>query len=175
MSWLGAQLAPLVLLPLAAVLLWVAIAKVWLPAPDGPGPSQHSVTTVERNTATTPTVTTTTVTKTSDDAPSRRSETLAITLLLLGCGIAVAGLFARRLGSIDLGPDGVKVTLTPPEKKALASLIDTLGNRGADSETVATGIERYLGAVAGGKRHVLSAKPEPTSVAGAIADGLIPP
>jgi hypothetical protein len=42
--WIGANAVPVVLVPLAAVLLWVAIWKVWLPEP-GPGtPSRRSVT-----------------------------------------------------------------------------------------------------------------------------------
>jgi hypothetical protein len=42
--WVGAQLAPLVLLPLGAVLVWVSVWKVWLPSPDAGTPSRRSVT-----------------------------------------------------------------------------------------------------------------------------------
>ena len=42
--WVGAEIAPLVLLPLAAVLVWVSVWKVWLPAPDGATPARRSVT-----------------------------------------------------------------------------------------------------------------------------------
>ena len=42
--WVGAEIAPLVLLPLAAVLVWASVWKVWLPAPDGDSPSRRSVT-----------------------------------------------------------------------------------------------------------------------------------
>ena len=42
--WVGAEIAPLVLLPLAAVLVWVSVWKVWLPAPDTGSPSRRSVT-----------------------------------------------------------------------------------------------------------------------------------
>jgi hypothetical protein len=42
--WVGAEIAPLVLLPLAAVLVWVSVWKVWLPAPDGSTPARRSVT-----------------------------------------------------------------------------------------------------------------------------------
>ena len=42
--WVGAEIAPLVLLPLAAVLVWVSVWKVWLPAPDGSSPARRSVT-----------------------------------------------------------------------------------------------------------------------------------
>jgi hypothetical protein len=40
----GAEIAPLVLLPLAAVLVWVSVWKVWLPSPDAGSPSRRSVT-----------------------------------------------------------------------------------------------------------------------------------
>jgi len=43
-SWVGAEIAPLVLLPLAAVLVWVSVWKVWLPSPDAGSPSRRSVT-----------------------------------------------------------------------------------------------------------------------------------
>src|SRR5918911_4269293 len=42
--WVGAEIAPLVLLPLAAVLVWASVWKVWLPSPDGESPSRRSVT-----------------------------------------------------------------------------------------------------------------------------------
>jgi hypothetical protein len=42
--WVGAEIAPLVLLPLAAVLVWVSVWKVWLPSPDDGSPSRRSVT-----------------------------------------------------------------------------------------------------------------------------------
>ncbi|HZO96055.1 MAG TPA: hypothetical protein VFB42_01665 [Gaiellaceae bacterium] len=42
--WVGAEIAPIVLLPLAAVLVWVSVWKVWLPAPGAGTPSRRSVT-----------------------------------------------------------------------------------------------------------------------------------
>jgi len=42
--WVGVEIAPLVLLPLAAVLVWVSVWKVRLPAPDAGLPSRRSVT-----------------------------------------------------------------------------------------------------------------------------------
>src|SRR5438552_15468212 len=42
--WVGAEIAPIVLLPLAAVLVWVSVWKVWLPSPDDGSPSRRSVT-----------------------------------------------------------------------------------------------------------------------------------
>src|SRR5437870_1494542 len=41
--WVGAEIAPIVLLPLAAVLVWVSVWKVWLPSPDAGTPSRRSV------------------------------------------------------------------------------------------------------------------------------------
>src|SRR5437763_6011651 len=42
--WVGAEIAPLVLLTLAVVLVWVSVWKVWLPSPDDGTPSRRSVT-----------------------------------------------------------------------------------------------------------------------------------
>jgi hypothetical protein len=42
--WVGAEIAPIVLLPLAAVLVWVSVWRVWLPSPDAGSPSRRSVT-----------------------------------------------------------------------------------------------------------------------------------
>jgi hypothetical protein len=42
--WIGASFAPITLLALGAILVWVAIWKVWLPAPDGGSPSRRSAT-----------------------------------------------------------------------------------------------------------------------------------
>jgi hypothetical protein len=42
--WIGDEIAPIVLLPLAAVLVWVSVWKVWLPTPDGEIPARRSVT-----------------------------------------------------------------------------------------------------------------------------------
>ena len=44
LRWAGDKIAPLVLLPLAAVLVWVSVWKVWLPSPDAGLPSRRSVT-----------------------------------------------------------------------------------------------------------------------------------
>jgi hypothetical protein len=44
LRWVGDKIAPLVLLPLAAVLVWVSVWKVWLPSPDSGLPSRRSVT-----------------------------------------------------------------------------------------------------------------------------------
>jgi hypothetical protein len=112
----GDELAPLVLLPLAAVLVWVSVWKVWLPAPD-PG------------------------------APSRRSVTLAIVLLVLGVSAAVIAVFHDRLRRIQLSRTGLTVTLTPGERDGLGALVERLAGAGASSEKVAEAIRRYLDAV----------------------------
>ncbi len=43
-AWARVQSAPLVLLPLGAVLVWVAVWRVWLPSPGTAVPSRRSVT-----------------------------------------------------------------------------------------------------------------------------------
>src|SRR4051812_32515310 len=128
--WVGAEIAPLVLLPLAAVLVWVSVWKVWLPAPDA-------------------------------GAPSRRSVTLAIVLLVLGVGAAVIGVFHDRLRRIELSRTGVAITLTPPERAGLGALVERLAASGAPPAKVAEAIRRYLDAVQ-------TRRPAPKAVA---ADG----
>jgi hypothetical protein len=44
LRWTGEKIAPLVLLPLAAVLVWASVWKVWLPEPGVGQPSRRSVT-----------------------------------------------------------------------------------------------------------------------------------
>jgi len=44
LRWAGDKIAPVVLLPLAAVLVWVSVWRVWLPVPDAGSPSRRSVT-----------------------------------------------------------------------------------------------------------------------------------
>jgi hypothetical protein len=147
--WAGANIAPLVLLPLAAVLVWVAIWKVWLPDADTPAATTKTVTTVTRNPAVRPTHSVTTVVKATAGAPSpRRSETLVIALLFIGSGAAVVGVFHRRLASVELGADGLKVTLTKAEQDGLAQLVGTLQRGGADADRLALGVRRYVDAVA---------------------------
>jgi len=40
--WVGANYAPLVLIALASILIWVAIWEIWLPAPGTGSPSRRS-------------------------------------------------------------------------------------------------------------------------------------
>ena len=114
--WVGAEIAPLVLLPLAAVLVWVSVWKVWLPSPDA-------------------------------GAPSRRSVTLAIVLLVLGVSAAVIAVFHDRLRRIELSRTGLTVALTPPERDGLGALVERLVQKGAPSAKVAEAIHRYHDAV----------------------------
>ena len=114
--WVGAEIAPLVLLPLGAVLVWVSVWKVWLPSPDG-------------------------------GAPSRRSVTLAIVLLVLGVSAAVIAVFHDRLRRVDLSRTGLTITLTPPERDGLGALVERLAQQGAPPAKVAEAIRRYLEAV----------------------------
>ena len=129
-TWIGSNLVPLTLIPLAALLLWVAIWRVWLPPAGGGGVTARTVTTVDANASSRPTHRVTTVVKTTRGAsPSRRSELLALVLLLVGTGAAVIGVFNRRIGSFELGKDGMKVDLTEAEKAEVASLVSRLATR----------------------------------------------
>jgi hypothetical protein len=148
----GAEIAPLVLLPLAAVLVWVSVWKVWLPAPD-------------------------------DGAPSRRSVTLAIVLLVLGVSAAVIAVFHDRLRRIQLSRTGLTVTLSQPERDGLGALVERLVSAGASSDKVAVAIRRYLDAVQARRPapHVKAAVPagdglsaeQALALAGRIADETI--
>jgi len=143
---MGANVAPLVLLPLAAVLVWAAIWKVWLPETVPGSTTTRTVTTVDRQPATRPVHAVTTVVASKPGAtPSRRSETLAIALLLLGTGAALVAVFNRRVASVELGRDGFKVTLNATERRGLVTLVGLLQQHDGDAERVARGVERYFG------------------------------
>src|SRR3954452_6547097 len=132
MSWARANLVPIVLLPLAAGLIWVAVWRVWLPPAGSAGAVARSVTTVDANASTRPTHRVTTVVKaTRGAAPSRRSEPLALALLFLGAGTAVIAVFHDRIGSIQLGKDGVKIDLTEAEAQGASTLAARLAAHGA--------------------------------------------
>jgi len=152
-TWTGAHLVPLVLIPLAAVLLWVAIWRVWLPPAGGGSVTARTVTTLDANATTRPTHKVTTVVKTTRGAsPSRRSEVLALVLLLVGTGAAVIGVFNDRIGSFELGKDGMKVDLTEAERAQAAALVATLASRGASPGSYARSLESYVRSVAGARR-----------------------
>ena len=115
-AWVRANLVPLVLIPLAAVLIWVAVWRIWLPPAGSGGAVARSVTTVDANAPTRPTHKVTTVVRATRAAgPARRSEPLALALVFLGAGAAVVGVFHDRIGSLQLGKDGIKIDLTEAE------------------------------------------------------------
>jgi hypothetical protein len=163
LAWTGANLVPLVLLPLAVLLLWVGIWRVWLPPARSGGVAARTVTTVDASTD--PTHRVTSVVRSSRSAaPSRRSETLALVLVLLGAGAAVVGVFNRRIASLELGKDGVKIDLTVAERSGAAALVGRLAESGAPARSYGRGVERYLRAV--------SARRTPSAVKGLVAPGL---
>jgi hypothetical protein len=152
-TWTGAHLVPIVLIPLAVVLLWVGIWRVWLPPTGGGAVIARAVTTVDANASTRPTHKVTTVVKTTRGAsPSRRSELLALVLLLVGTGAAVIGVFNDRIGSFELGKDGVKVDLTEAERAQAAALVSKLARRGATPNSYGRAIDGYVRSVAVSRR-----------------------
>jgi hypothetical protein len=152
-TWTGAHLVPIVLIPLAVVLLWVGIWRVWLPPTGGGAVIARAVTTVDANASTRPTHKVTTVVKTTRGAsPSRRSELLALVLLLVGTGAAVIGVFNDRIGSFELGKDGVKVDLTEAERAQAAALVSKLARRGATPSSYGRSIDGYVRSVAVSRR-----------------------
>jgi hypothetical protein len=168
LRWAGANLAPLVLIPLGAGLIWIAVWRVWLPPAGGTGAVTTTVTTVNANAKTQPTHKVTTVVRASHGgSPSRRSEALALALVFLGAGAAVIAVFHDRIGSIDLGKDGIKIDLDPAEQTGAAALVGRLAAGGAPARAYARGLDRYLRAVA-------SRRPDASAslVAGALPAGL---
>jgi hypothetical protein len=152
-DWMGANLVPLVLIPLAALLLWVGIWRVWLPPAPVGGVTARTVTTVDASASTRPTHKVTTVVKTTRGAaPSRRSELLALVLLLVGTGAAVIGVFNRRIGSLELGKDGLKVDLTEAERVQAAALVSKLASRGASPRSYGRALDGYVRSVADSRR-----------------------
>jgi hypothetical protein len=169
---------PLVLVPLAFVLVWVAIWRIWLPPAGGGGLVARTVTRVDANASTRPTHRVTTVVRTSRGAsPSRRSEALALALVFLGAGAAVIGLFHNRLGSIELDHTGIKIELTPEQQTGAAALVGRLAAAGAPARTYARGFERYLRTLSSRQSSaVRSARPggdDAVALADRIADDLV--
>jgi hypothetical protein len=180
MSRLAGYLVPLVLLRLAALLIWVAVWRIWLPPASGSGAVARTVTTVDADAPTRPTHKVTTVVKASMPAvPSRRSEPLALAVLFLGAGAAVIGVFHDRIGSMQLGKDGVKIDLTEPEAAGASALVGRLASQAAPPVTYARGLDRYLRALAS-RRRILGAarsggltEAQARELADRIADGLV--
>jgi hypothetical protein len=170
LAWAAANSVPLVLVPLAAVLVWVAIWKVWLPQPATGGATARTVTTVDGSTTTAPAHKVTTVVKTTIAAPpSRRSETFAIVLIFLGAGAAVIAVFHDRIGSIELDRTGIKLDLTKAEQSGAAELVARLAGGGAGSGAYAQALGAYVRGIAA--RRPAAAAPA-GAVAGAAAPGL---
>jgi hypothetical protein len=162
-AWTGANLVPLILIPLALLLIWVALWRVWLPLVGGGSVTARAVTTVDANASAEPTHKVTTVVKTtSGSSPSRRSEVLALALVFLGAGAAVVGVFHNRIGSLELGKDGVNIDLDPAERSGAAALVGRLAAGGAAPTLYARGLDRYL--------RSLTAR-RPAAVAGIVRGG----
>jgi len=173
LAWTGANFVPLVLIPLAATLIWVSIWKIWLPRPVSRGSSARTVTTVDASAASRPAHKVTTIVKTAvAPVPSRRSETLAIVLLFVGVGAAVIGVFHDKIGSIELDRTGIKIDLTAAEQAGAAALVSQLARGGAPKRAYARGLARYVRAVAAGREPVLAAESEGASLSTAHAESL---
>jgi hypothetical protein len=174
-SWCGANLVPLVLLPLAASLVWVGIWRIWLPPAAGSGTVARAVTTVASH----PTRKVTTVVRTSrGGAPSRRSEVLALALVFLGLGAAVVAVFNNRIGSLELTRSGVKIDLTSAEQSGAAALVGRLAGAGATPAAYARGLDRYLRAIVSRRPALAGAEPaltgtETAALADRIADEVV--
>ncbi|HEX4519500.1 MAG TPA: hypothetical protein VH063_07950 [Gaiellaceae bacterium] len=169
LAWARANFAPLILIPLAAGLIWIAIWRVWLPPAAGGAAVTTTVTTVNANATTAPTHKVTTVVRSSSGgSPSRRSEALALALVFLGAGAAVVAVFHDRIGSIDLGKDGIKIDLDAAEQTGAAALVGRLAAAGAPARAYGRGLDRYLRTVAS-RRGVGSASPVAGAIHGALA------
>jgi hypothetical protein len=171
-SWVGANLVPLVLMPLAVALVWVGIWRVWLPPAAGGRTATNAVTTVSSSASAPPTRKVTTVRRTSRGAaPSRRSEVLVLALVLLGAGAAVIAVFHNRIGSLELTRTGVKIDLTSAEETGAAALVGRLAGAGAPPGAYAHGFDRYLRAIASRRPAPIGAEPALTpNQAAALAE-----
>jgi hypothetical protein len=178
-SWGAANLVPLVLIPLAAALVWVGVWRVWLPATPGGQTATNAATTVSSSTSTQPSLKVTSVRRsTSAAAPSRRSEVLALALVFLGAGTAVIAVFHDRIGSLELTRTGVKIDLTSAEQSGAAALVGRLAGAGAAPGTYARGLDRYVRAVASRRPALMGAEPaltagQASALAESIADEIV--
>jgi hypothetical protein len=177
--WFGSNFVPLVLIPLAVVFLWIAVWRVWLPPVGGGGVTARTVTTVDADASTHPTHKVTTVARTtSGSAPSRRSELLALALVFLSAGAAVIAVFHRRISSLEVDKDGIKLDLTPEERSGAAALVTRLAGAGAAPTVYAQALDRYVRVLAGRARpyKTLGAAArdgDATALANRIADELV--
>jgi hypothetical protein len=178
-AWIGSNFVPLVLVPLAVVLLWIAVWRIWLPPVGGAGLTARTVTTVDAAASARPTHKVTTVVRTTrGSAPSRRSEVLALALIFLSAGAAVIAVFHRRIGSLEVDKDGIKLDLTPDERSGAAALVSRLAGAGAAPPAYAHGLDRYVKALAQRRRphralEGASVDGDATSLANRIADDLV--
>jgi hypothetical protein len=178
-AWGGANLVPLVLIPLAVALVWGGMWRVWLAPTAGGGAVSRAVTTVASNKPERPTRKVTTVVKTNRAAaPARRSEVLALALVFLGAGAAVIAVFHDRIGSLELTRTGVKIDLTSAEQSGAAALVGRLAGTGATPGTYARGIDRYLHVLASRRPGLSGAEPTLSSAQAAeladrIADEIV--
>jgi len=171
-----------VLIPAAAVLVIVALWSVWLPRTTSGGTVARTTTTIDSNPGLHPTHRVTTIARAVPGrTPSRRSETLTIVLLFLGVGLSLVGVFHRRIGTIDLGRNGIRIELTRAQQAGAARLASRLAATGAPRGTYAVAFERYLSALSRrdshGEQPVRSAtsaidEERATGLADAIADAL---
>jgi hypothetical protein len=170
---------PLVLLPLAVVLLWISVWRIWLPADGGGGVTARTVTTVDTDPSIRPTHKVTTVVKTtSGSTPSRRSELLALALVFLSAGTAVIAVFHGRISTLEVDKDGIKLDLTPEERSGAAELVTRLAGAGAAPTVYARGLDRYVRTLTERRRtHKALGAPtgegNATAVANRIADELV--
>jgi hypothetical protein len=176
MAWIRANLVPLVLLPLAACLIWIAVWRIWLPPSGSADAVARSVTTVDANAPTRPTHKVTTMVRATRAAgPARRSEPLALALVFLGAGAAVVAVFHDRIGSIQLGKDGFKIELTEAQRSGAAQLVARLAGDGAPAAAYARGLQRYLGTISSraSVRTASTGELDPVELANRIADELV--
>jgi hypothetical protein len=164
--WGAANLVPVVLIPLALGLIWVAVWRIWLPTPSEGSITARTVTTVNANATRLPTHKVTTVVRTARGAsPSRRSEVLALALIILGTGAVVIGLFHNRIASLELDKDGVKIDLSAAERSGAAVLVSRLAGVGAAPGSYAAGLDRYL-------RGIAARRPEQIALGSAGGAGI---
>ena len=91
-------------------------------------------------------------------APSRRSEPLALALVFLGAGAAVVAVFHDRIGSIQLGKDGIKIDLDAGRERR-ARRRSSSGSPRAEQRPrrYARGLDRYLAGASPSRRRAAAA------------------
>ena len=147
--WAAANLVPLVLIPLALGLIWVAVWRVWLPFPAGVPARTRTVTTVNANATRLPTHKVTTVVRTARGAsPSRRSEVLALALILLGTGPSSSVSSTTASASVELGQGRRQDRLKRGRALGRSRAGRPSRRRRRDTRIVREGLDRYLRSIA---------------------------